>query len=337
MRKRIHLHCVNLIIPEALATHFRIRTKKIHSFRHFYTRLKTKKKTVIIIAGPTAVGKTAVGLAVAKHFNTSIISADSRQCFRELSIGVARPSEKELAEVTHYFIASHSVFQKLTAASFEEYAVAKAEELFATNDLVVMVGGTGLYIKAFAEGLDAIPEVPEEVHKSVVEAYNQQGLNWLQEQIKKLDPQFYQTGEIQNPQRLMRALEVVRSTGQSILSYRTGQKKERDFNTIKIALDLPREQLYQRINHRVEVMMEQGLLQEVASLLPVQHLNALQTVGYKELFAHLAGETTLADAVEAIKRNTRQYAKRQLTWFRKDGAYNWFTPDAAAIIGFLKN
>lgn len=295
-----------------------------------------KTKTVIIIAGPTAVGKTAVGIAVAKHFGTQIISADSRQCFSELRIGVARPSENELAEVPHHFIATHSIFQKITATTFEEYALAKTEEIFKTKEHVVIVGGTGLYIKSFAEGMDAIPEVPEEIHQAVVEEYNQNGLLWLQEQIKTLDPLFYQQGEIQNPQRMMRALEVNRATGQSILSFRTGKKKERDFRTIKIVLDLPREQSHQRIHHRVDFMMEQGLLQEVESLLSAQHLNALQTVGYKELFAYFKGETTLPAAIEAIKKNTRQYAKRQLTWFKKDNAYHWLPPDANQVIQYLK-
>lgn len=297
--------------------------------------MSLKKKTVIIIAGPTAVGKTAIGIAVANYFGTEIISADSRQCFKELNIGVARPSGPELAEVPHHFIASHSIFQKVTAATFEDYALAKAAEIFQANNHIIMVGGTGLYIRAFAEGMDTIPDVPPAIHQNVTDEYRQNGLLWLQEQIKVLDPQFYKKGEIQNPQRMMRALEVVRATGQSILSFRTSQKKERDFRIIKMALDLPRADLYQRINRRVDVMMEQGLLQEVESLIPHQHLNALQTVGYKELFAYLNGETTLPEAVEAIKQNTRQYAKRQLTWFRKDKEYHWLSPDANQVIGYL--
>lgn len=292
-------------------------------------------KKVIIIAGPTAVGKTAVAIAVAKHFGTEIISADSRQCFKELAIGVARPSTEELAEVPHHFIASHSIHQKVTAATFEAYALAKATEIFKKHDTVVMVGGTGLYIKAFTEGMDTIPEVPEELHAKVVNAYRENGLEWLQHQVKLLDPLFYEKGEIHNPQRMMRALEIVKATGQSILSFRTGEKKRRDFETVRIALDLPREQLYQRINHRVDLMMEHGLQEEVRALLPYQHLNALQTVGYRELFDFFNGETTLHDAVEAIRLNTRRYAKRQLTWFRKDREYQWFPPDATAVINAL--
>ncbi|NTS43265.1 tRNA (adenosine(37)-N6)-dimethylallyltransferase MiaA [Flavisolibacter sp. BT320] len=290
----------------------------------------------MVIAGPTAVGKTAVGIAVARRFGTEIISADSRQCYREMNIGVARPSPDELAAVPHHFIASHSIHEKINAATFEAYALAKAEEIFRKADTVVMVGGTGLYIKAFTDGMDAIPDVPEEVHNNVVAAYNHNGLSWLQEKIKTMDPLFYSKGEIQNPQRLMRALEVVEATGRSVLSFRTGEKKERPFNVVKICLDLPREELYRRINHRVDVMMENGLLEEVRSLLPYQHLNALQTVGYKELFAHLSGELSLPEAINAIKQNTRHYAKRQLTWFRKDENYRWLPPDAAAVLSSLQ-
>lgn len=298
-------------------------------------RVPHKNKTVIIIAGPTAVGKTAIGIAVAKHLKTEIISADSRQCFKELAIGVARPSEEELAAVPHHFVASHSIHQKVTAATFEEYALAKVGELFQKHDHVVMVGGTGLYIKAFAEGMDAIPDIPSAIHAEVVETYRQNGLEWLQHEVKILDPLFYEKGEIQNPQRMMRALEVVKTTGQSILSFRTGEKKSRDFTVVKMALDLPREELYRRINQRVDGMMEHGLLEEVRALLPYQHLNALQTVGYRELVDYFKGETTLKDAVDAIKVNTRRYAKRQLTWFRKDKEYQWLPPDATTVINAI--
>lgn len=291
-----------------------------------------KQKTVIIIAGPTAVGKTPVGISVAKHFETEIISADSRQCFREMQIGVARPADEELAEVPHHFIATHSIHEKVTAATFEDYALAKAEELFRKHDVVVMVGGTGLYLKAFTEGMDAIPAIPQPIHDEIVAYYKQSGLQGLQEKIMQLDPQFYKEGEMQNPQRIMRALEVVKSTGQSILSFRTGLKKQRDFGVIKFALDMPREQLYDNINRRVDKMIEVGLLNEVASLRPYQRLNALQTVGYKEIFAYYNGEVQLEEAVGLVKRNTRHYAKRQLTWFRKDGEYQWIPPEAQQII-----
>ena len=298
--------------------------------------MQSKNKTVIIIAGPTAVGKTSVAIEVAKHFGTEIISADSRQCFKELKIGVARPTDEELAAVQHHFISSHSINQKLTAATFEEYALNKATELFQKHNVVVMVGGTGLYIKAFAEGMDIIPEVPVAIHNEITFSYKEKGLEWLQEEIKKHDPQFWEKGETKNPQRMMRALEVVKATGKSVFDFRKGEKKQRDFNIIKIALELPKEELHKNINHRVDKMMEDGLLQEVESLLPYQHLNALQTVGYKELFAYFKNEISITEAVEAIKQNTRQYAKRQLTWFRKYKDYTWFAPVAPEIIGWIK-
>jgi tRNA dimethylallyltransferase len=282
-----------------------------------------RNRTVIVIAGPTAVGKTSAAISLAKHLNTGIISADSRQCYKELNIGVARPSPEELQEVKHHFIATHSIHEKVTAADFEKYALEKAEEIFQKADTVVMVGGTGLYIKAFCEGMDEIPEVPEETRMQVVEAYNTKGLEWLQFQVKELDPEFYNSGEIHNPQRMMRALEVVRATGKSILQFRKGTKAKRNFEIKKIALQLPKEQLHRNINSRVDQMMEAGLLDEVRSLAPFQHLNALNTVGYKELFDHINGKLTLEEAVEDIKKNTRQYAKRQLTWFRKDSEYQW--------------
>lgn len=290
----------------------------------------TPQQTVIIITGPTAVGKTAVAIQVAQQLNAEIISADSRQCFRELNIGVARPSVTELQAVPHHFIASHSIHQAITAADFEQYALARTAQLFPQNNYVVMVGGTGLYIKAFIEGLDLIPDIPADLRQDIITQYNQQGLSWLQQQVATKDPEYYATGEIQNPQRLMRALEVITATGTSITQFQTRKKQTRPFNIIQFGLELPREQLVQRINRRVDMMMEQGLLAEVEQLLPYRHLNALQTVGYKELFDHMDGLLSLPEAVERIKINTRQYAKRQMTWFKKDQAIQWLHPDTAA-------
>lgn len=283
-------------------------------------------KTVIIIAGPTAVGKTAVAIRLAKYFETEIISADSRQCFKELSIGVARPSEQELKEVPHHFIASHSVQEELTAAFFEQFALQKINELFLVNDIVVMVGGTGLYIKAFCEGLDLIPEIDPAIRQEIVRSYEASGINWLQEQLEKKDPLFSQAGEMQNPQRMMRALEVVESTGQSILSFRKGEKVKRDFNIIKIGLELPKAELHSSIHMRVDNMMEAGLLEEVKRLVHFRNLNALQTVGYAEIFEYIDDNISLQKAMEQIKTHTRQYAKRQLTWFKKDKEFTWFHP-----------
>jgi len=282
-----------------------------------------KPKTVIIICGPTAVGKTSVSIGLAKHFHTEIISADSRQCFRELKIGVARPPDEELEEVPHHFIASNSIKENINAAFFEQFALQKAEELFKTHDIIFMVGGTGLYIKAFCEGLDEIPTIDEAIRKNIIKNYELLGLSWLQEQVRINDPEFYKVGEIQNPQRLMRTLEVVEATGQSILSFRKNKKVLRPFNIIKIGLELPKEELHININSRVDKMIEDGLIEEVTSLKGYRDVNALQTVGYSEIFEHLDGKITLTTAIEEIKKNTRQYAKRQMTWFKKDKEINW--------------
>ena len=283
-------------------------------------------KTVILIAGPTAVGKTAVAIQLAKHFNTEIISADSRQCFKEITIGVAKPSATELKEVKHHFINSHSIHETVTAASYEKYALDKVAELFQQHDVVVMVGGTGLYIKAFCEGMDEIPAVDESLRQELQQNYQQHGIEWLQQQLQQYDPLFAEKGEMQNPQRMLRALEVVQSTGASILSFRKGERQQRNFNILKIGLDLPREELYQRINHRVDVMMDEGLLQEAKEVYPLRHLNALQTVGYRELFDFFDGNMSLEKAIDKIKQNSRHYAKRQLTWFKRDEAMRWFHP-----------
>ncbi|MGQ0740289.1 MAG: tRNA (adenosine(37)-N6)-dimethylallyltransferase MiaA [Bacteroidota bacterium] len=285
-----------------------------------------QKKTVIIICGPTAVGKTTVAIQLTKHFKTEIISADSRQCFKELNIGVARPSEEELAAVKHHFIASHSIHEEITAATFEQYALQKTKELIEEHDIIIMAGGTGLYIKAFCEGLDEIPELKPGVRSLIVEKYRQNGLTWLQDEIRNRDPGFFAAGEIQNPQRMMRALEVLESTGRSILSFRKGAKAERDFNIIKIGLELPKEELRRNINARVDAMIKAGLADEVKSLSAFKNLNALQTVGYAELFDHFAGKLSLPEAIEQIKVHTRQYAKKQMTWFRKDKDIRWFAP-----------
>ncbi len=295
-------------------------------------------KTVVIVAGPTAVGKTAVAIKLAKHFSTEIISADSRQCFKELRIGVARPSTEELQEVKHHFIATHSIQEEVTAATFEQYALQKTKELFQQHDVVVMVGGTGLYIKAFCEGLDTIPAIDPVVRKNIISNYEEKGMKWLQQQMQEKDAAFYKAGEIKNPQRMMRALEVMESTGQSILSFRKQDRATRNFNIIKIGLTLPKEELLRNINTRVDKMIATGLVSEVQSLMPYRHLNALQTVGYAEIFDCLDGKCSQEKAIEQIKINTRQYAKRQMTWFKKDDGMKWFSPvDIDAIIEFATN
>jgi tRNA dimethylallyltransferase len=293
-------------------------------------RFPLHTKTVLVIAGPTAVGKTAFAIEAARHLGTSIISADSRQCFQELNIGVAKPSDKELQTVHHYFINSHSITQEVNAGTFEQYALQAAQAIFQDSHVAVMVGGTGLYIKAFCEGIDQMPAIPDTLRQQIIGAYEQQGLPWLQQQLQTKDPAFWQVAEQQNPQRLMRALEVVEATGQSILHFRTHTQVQRPFNIIKWGLELPRTALYDRINQRVDTMVQQGLVQEVEQLLPYRHLNALQTVGYRELFDYFDGNCTLHKAIENIKQNTRHYAKRQMTWFKKDPSIQWVQPQHAA-------
>jgi tRNA dimethylallyltransferase len=290
------------------------------------------KKTCILVVGPTAVGKTALAVQLAQHFSTQIISADSRQCFKELNIGVAKPSEQELALVKHYFISSHSIHNTVNTAVFEQYALAKAKQIFEKNYIAVMVGGTGLYVKTFAHGIDEVPVIKPSIREKIIADYEWEGLQWLQKEVEKKDPLYFEKGETKNPQRLMRALEVKLSTGKSIIEFQTQQSRKRDFELITIGLEIPREVLIKRINSRADEMMKQGLLDEVKKLMPFKDLNALQTVGYRELIGHLIGDLSLEDAVEAIKINTRQYAKRQMTWFKKDAAVEWCPPAFNEVI-----
>lgn len=285
--------------------------------------------------GPTASGKTALAIALSQHFSTEIISADSRQCFKELNIGVAKPSAEELQSVTHHFINSHSIHETVNAAVFEQYALEKVQAIFRQRDIVVMAGGTGLYIKSFCNGLDEVPVILPGLREKITALYKENGFVWLQGEMQRNDPAFFSVGEIQNPQRLMRALEVKLSTGKSITEFQTQKKTARGFDIIKIGLELPREELYQRINSRVDQMMEDGLLEEAKGLENDQHLNALQTVGYKEFFDSFAGKMSEREAIEAIKINTRHYAKRQMTWFKKDEEIKWYIPDFDNIKAFI--
>ena len=294
-------------------------------------------KTCIVIVGPTAVGKTSLAVQTALHFKTQIISADSRQCFTELNIGVAKPSAEELQLVKHHFISSHSIQDGMNTAVFEQYALMKANEIFKHHDVAVVVGGTGLYVKTFCQGIDEVPVVDEKIRKKINAEFEWEGLEWLQKEVEKNDPLYYARGEIKNPHRLLRALEVKLSTGKSLIEFQTQEKKQRDFNIIKIGLEIPKEQLHKNINSRVDAMMKAGLLDEVKKLLPFKKLNALQTVGYRELFGHLAGDLLLQDAVEIIKINTRQYAKRQMTWFKKDEEVCWCEPDFEKILTPIKD
>ncbi|GAB3006078.1 tRNA (adenosine(37)-N6)-dimethylallyltransferase MiaA [Niabella terrae] len=287
---------------------------------------------LLVITGPTAVGKTHLAVELARRLQTVILSADSRQCYRELNIGVARPEPEELALVPHYFIASHTVTEPVHAAYYEQFGLALLEELFSKHSIVLLTGGTGLYIKALTEGLDPIPEIPPSIRQEITQQYEQEGIAWLREAIQNSDPLFATAGEMQNPRRMMRALEVVRATGTSIISYRNTGKATRPFRILRIALELPRLQLYERINLRVVQMVDAGLEAEVRRLEPLRNLHPLQTVGYQEFFTYFDGGCSREEAIAAIQQNTRHYAKRQLTWFKKQEGFDWLDagdPDGA--------
>jgi tRNA dimethylallyltransferase len=295
-----------------------------------------EQKTAIIIAGPTAVGKTALSISLASHFQTEIISADSRQCYQELNIGVAKPTLAELQSVKHHFINSHNIFSSLNAAGFERFALSKAAGIFQLHDQLIVTGGTGLYMKAFISGFDQMPVIPAEIRESVRAIFQAEGLAGLKVKLESEDPLFAASADMNNPQRMMRALEFVRTAGTSIRNYQHDKRNERPFKIISIGLELPRKELYDRINKRVDKMMESGLLEEVKQLIPYKQLNALQTVGYRELFDYLEGTINLEKAVEKIKQNSRHYAKRQLTWFKADTNIRWFHPDdMESIMAFI--
>ena len=279
---------------------------------------------LISIVGPTAIGKTALSIKLAKYFNSEIISADSRQFYKEMNIGTAVPSLEELNEAKHHFIQNKSIKGNYSVGDFEREAISKIEQLHQKQSVIIMVGGSGLYVKAVNKGLDYFPEVDGEIRKKLNKRFEENDLISLQEQLKLLDPKAYDTIAIDNPQRVIRALEICIGTGKPYSSYLTNSEKNREFKTISIGLDAERSIIYNRINQRVDLMIENGLLQEVETLIPYKHLNALNTVGYKELFDYFEGNTTLEFAVSEIKKNTRRFAKRQLTWFRKDKSITWF-------------
>ncbi|MCQ2315800.1 MAG: tRNA (adenosine(37)-N6)-dimethylallyltransferase MiaA [Bacteroidales bacterium] len=285
------------------------------------------KKHLIVIAGPTASGKTATAIKVAKAFDTVIISADSRQFYKELSIGTAAPTEEELSEVKHYFVHNLNIVQSYDVADYEHDVLCLLNELFKQHDIVVMTGGSGLFIDAVCNGLDSIPDISSETRNKVNEIYEKGGLAALQTEVEKNDPEYFNVVDRQNPRRLQRALEVFLQTGKPYSTFRKNKHVDRNFNIIKTALLWDRDELIMRINRRVDCMMNLGLLDEVKSVYGKRHLNSLNTVGYKELFEYLDGKATLEQAVEQIKINTRQYAKRQMTWLRKNNDYQWFSID----------
>lgn len=283
------------------------------------------KKHLIVLAGPTASGKTATAIKLANAFDTDIISADSRQFYKELSIGTAAPTEEELSQVNHFFVHHLSIFDKYDVADYEQDVLFFLKHYFKTNNSIIMTGGSGLFIDAVCNGLDAIPDVTDEIRKKVQKMYDEGGIEVLQSEVERVDPEYFKIVDKQNPRRLQRALEVFYQTGKPYSTFRQKNVAERDFDIIKVALLWDREALIERINKRVDMMMEQGLLDEVKSVYSYRHLNTLNTVGYKELFDYLDGKCTLEQAVEQIKISTRQYAKRQMTWLRKNSDYQWFT------------
>ena len=293
-------------------------------------------KTLIIILGPTAIGKTSISIKLAKHYNTQIISADSRQFYKELKIGAAPPSKEELSEVQHHFIHNLSVNEDYNVGKFEEDALRKIEELFKEKEKIIMVGGSGLYIDAICKGFDKMPDISKEIRNKVISLYKEKGIKFLQSELKENDPIYFNEVDIQNPQRLMRAIEVIYSTGKPFSNFRKEQVKKRSFNIVKIGLDMNREDLYKRINKRVDIMIENGLLDEVESLLNHRNKNSLQTVGYKELFEYVDGKYSQEEAVDMIKQNTRRFAKRQISWFKRDETITYFsTSKIKEIIKFI--
>jgi tRNA dimethylallyltransferase len=289
--------------------------------------LNHSQNHLIVIAGPTAVGKTAVSIQLAKQFQAEIISADSRQIFKELNIGTAKPDEVELAEVPHHFINSHSIYQEYDAAQYGNDALELINGLFERHNFLILCGGSGLYIKAVLEGFDDIPEVPESIREELARGFERLGITWLQEKMIELDPEHFREIDQQNPHRLMRALEVKIGTGSSIASFRKKQKREHSFQIHRVGLELPRDVLYARIDARMDKMIANGLFEEAQQLFPFRNHNALQTVGYQEIFDFMEGTYDRDEAIRLLKRNSRRYAKRQLTWFKRDEEMQWFSPD----------
>ncbi|CAG5071136.1 tRNA dimethylallyltransferase [Dyadobacter sp. CECT 9623] len=297
----------------------------------------SKKKKLIVIAGPTAVGKTALSIELANDLKTEIISADSRQFFRELNIGTAKPSAQELSEAPHHFINSHSITQTYSAGDFERDCLSLLDSLFETLDYVILTGGSGFYIKALLEGLDELPIPAPGLRESLTERLQNEGLEVLRKELETVDPVFFQSSETSNPQRVLRALEVYKTTGKPISQYRLENKKERDFNPVCIAVNRDRAELYQRIDTRIDNMLNDGLVEEVRGLSEFKSHQALQTVGYKEVFEYLDGNYDEEEMIRVLKQNSRRYAKRQLTWFRHQGNFEWFdVEDYDQILHFIK-
>lgn len=296
------------------------------------------KKTLVVVVGPTAVGKTALAIKLAQYFNTEILSADSRQFYKEMNIGTAKPSAEELAAVKHHFIDSHSIADEYSAGDFERDAIQLLTELFISKDVIVMVGGSGLFVRAVCEGLDDLPKAPEGLRDRLNQEFEAFGLEPLKDRLKQIDPDYFAVADVDNPQRVIRALEVYETSGNTMSFYQKREVDKRPFNIITVGLNTDRELLYVRINQRVDKMIEMGLLDEVKSLTPYRNKPALLTVGYSEIFDYLSGEISLEEAVDKVKQNSRRYAKRQITWFKKYGGTTWFEPNVEEqIISFIKD
>lgn len=294
------------------------------------------QKYLLVIVGPTAVGKTELCLKLAKKFNSEIISCDSRQFYREMNLGTAKPSQEELDQVPHHLIDSHSIFEEYDVKQYESDVLAILDKLYQKSNVVLLTGGSGMYADIITQGMDSIPDISPEIREEVIRLYQQNGLEWLQNQVSIHDPIYFAQVDRQNPQRLMRALEVCLGTQQPYSNFRQKKKVERPFVSIKIGLDRDREELYQRIDDRMDQMIEKGLFEEAESLFPYRNLNALQTVGYTEIFDFMEGVYDRVEAIRLLKRNSRRYAKRQMTWFRKDPEIQWFHPDQFnQIIDFI--
>ena len=292
----------------------------------------TQRKYLLTLAGPTAVGKTQVAIEIAKHFNTEIINADSRQVYREMKIGTAVPTLGQLAAVPHYFIGSRSIQEYYNASMFEQDAIALLTRLFVGHDLVIMTGGSGMYMDAVCSGIDDFPAVNALIREQLRSDFQQKGMEWLRSRIKESDPEYYEQVDLNNPKRLLKALEIITMTDRPYSSFLTRNKKEREFSIIPVGLNVERTVLYRNINQRVDSMIREGLVSEVEALIPFRHFNALNTVGYKEIFDHLDGKISLEEAIDLIKRHSRQYARRQITWFRKNSDIRWFAPEERMAI-----
>ncbi len=300
-------------------------------------RMSTKRELIVVV-GPTGSGKTSLSVALAQRFGAPIISTDSRQLYRNMAIGTAQPTAEELAAAEHHFIACRQIDEEFNCGAYEVAALERLEELFESHERVIAVGGSGLYIKALCEGLDTLPEVSEELRATLRRRAAEEGLEPLLEELRQRDPEFYEVVDRQNPSRVLRALEVILSSSRPYSELRRGESQQRNFDIVKVGIDMDRAELYERINLRVDMMIDQGLEAEARALYPHRALNSLQTVGYRELFDYFDGTTSRGEAIELIKRNSRRYAKRQMTWFRRDEQIRWFaSPESEAVVEYIES